>query len=804
MRSRYRQPVQRPPGAPTLLATAVALSLSMPMFAATAAETEDAQAAAEPGQHRAVQLDSVVVTAERREVDLQQAPLAVSSISSETLEQGNITDITGLNGLVPGLVVAKSGGAERIIAIRGIGSETPENTNTQPGVSLHVDGIYIFNPIAANAAFIDTDRVEVLRGPQGTMFGQGSTGGTINVVSRQPELGVLGGEISAGLGNYDLSRSHAALNIPVGETFALRGAVQHDRHDGYAKLTDVYGEYGYEADQSDDIGGKLAALWAPTEDISLTLSAITYKGDTNAPAQKNILDPEPDPRVLSQDYPGKSLVETDLYSAVFQWDLPGVTFKSLTGYQTLYSEQSWDADALTAPLFYDVTYHPLLWGGTNYDHVALWRSDVDSWSQEFNLSSNGDGPFQWIAGAVYLRSENSQYIVEYRDSDLNLITPPLPEDSPWNDPAVGSVAYAELSSIKRESWAAYFQGTYAFNDRLSLTAGLRYNHDDYSGTSASVSGGDTSATSGAYLQPSPTEGLTTEEVTGKLALDYQFTPSSMGYASYTRGYKPGGINGAASGGNSWSIPPTFRPETINAFEIGSKNRFLDNTLQLNVAAFLYDYRNLQFLEEDPILYGEGTSNAPSAEIYGLEVEGSWLASRNWRFDGSLSALRGEFDEDYYALDPALAEAAQIAAGYPGWLFWSNFYPATLARDAARQNIRGNDVPKLPELQGALSATYTNELFGGLVTAKAEYLYRGKFQYRLFNEGFYDTVPSYDVVNLFFRYQPDDSNWYGSLTVSNLFDEDGINSRFSDPYGSAQTTETYIAPRQWIVTVGYRF
>ena len=238
---------------------ALLLSTSMSVLAVLATPA----LAAEPGvdEQQAAQLEEVVVTAERRPIDLQKSALSVSAVTAETLAQGNITDITGLNGTVPGLVVARSGGGERVISIRGIGSETPENTNTQPGVSYHVDGVYIFNSIAANAAFIDVAQVEVLRGPQGTMFGQGSTGGTINVVSNKPTLGDYTGSANLGGGNHGLFKGDAALSVPLGDTVAIRGAVQRYKHDGYAKATGVAGHPDYELDQADETGWKLSGLW---------------------------------------------------------------------------------------------------------------------------------------------------------------------------------------------------------------------------------------------------------------------------------------------------------------------------------------------------------------------------------------------------------------------------------------------------------------------------------------------------------------------------------------------------------------
>ncbi|AKH41136.1 iron complex outermembrane receptor protein [Altererythrobacter atlanticus] len=782
------------------LLAGVALAVLVP--GAAAAEEAAADEAGTPT------LNEIVITAAKVDVSMQDASLSATALSADTLAQANVTDITGLNGSVPSLVVARSGGAERIITIRGIGSETPENTNTQPGVSYHVDGVYIFNSIAANSAFIDVGQVEILRGPQGTTFGQGSTGGTINVVSKRPELDIVTGNAQMGLGNYNLVKANAAVNVPIGSTFAIRAAAQSYQHDGYAKATDVVGVQGdYELDDANDFGWKLSGLWQPTDDFSILLTTIHSKSDTNGPAQKNVLDPEDDPRILTQDYPGSSVVDTELYYGVVQYDTDFATIKSITSYQKLHSNQAWDADGLTADLFYDLTYNPLIYGGTRYDHVAGWLSDTESWTQEVNISSNSSGPLSWIVGAVYLESTNEQYVLEYRGSDEELVRPLLPLDTPFDDPAVDVITYAELSSVTRKAWAAYFQSTYEFTPDFSLTAGIRYNHDEYEGESATNS--DTADyESGPFLQPDPSKGLSTNEWTGKVALEYKLTPDNMVYASFTRGFKPGGLNG---GNNSFTqlgfengIRPTYKPEKVDSFEFGSKNRFFDDKVQLNASAFYYDYKNMQFLDEDAILYGEGTANAPGAYIYGLELEGFWQITPNLKFDGSVSALRGEFDEDYLALDPVDATEAQNAAGYPDWLFWSNYYPAAVARDAARVNINGNEVPKLPDWQGSAALTYTNIVGPGEFTARAQFQYRGEFYYRVFNDEFYDVTPAYETVNLFASYKLDDAPVTFSVTVTNLFDVDGVNSRFSDPYGSSQGFETYIAPRQAIFAVGFEF
>ncbi|MFC0204638.1 TonB-dependent receptor [Novosphingobium soli] len=796
----------------TGVSVAALLAASCPAQARADEAAADA-AAADAAAEGSAPIGEIVVSAERTNVTLQKASLSVTAVTSDTLEKANITEVTGLNGSVPGLVVAKSGGGERMISIRGIGSETPENPSAQPGVSFHIDGVYIFNSIAANAAFIDVAQVEVLRGPQGTMYGQGSTGGTINVVSRQPEPGVLSGSANVGYGNYDLLKADAALNVPLGDTLAVRAAVQRYRHDGYAKATDVAEDPDYELDDADEWGGKLAVKWQPNDRVSVLLSTIQYEGDNHAAAQKNILDPNPDPRELTQDFPGQTYIRTKLYYGVVRFDLGGATFSSITSYQKLHSRLSWDSDGLNRDLFFAVTDAIQPGTGVRYDHTALWEQRTTSWTQEYNIASDNEGPFRWIVGGVYLRSQNRNYINEYRSDEGDGLDPALPTDTPYNAPGVDAITYAELSGLVREAWAGYAQGSYELTDSLTVTAGLRYNHDKYGGASDSMSGGTSGNTSGAYLQPMPGLGTSTGRVTGKFALDYDLSPENMVYASFTRGFKPGGINSSAAQGNSsftvfgWDsgVKPAYKPETLDSIEIGSKNRFLGNTLQINASAFYYFYKDLQYLEEDAILFTEGIGNAPKAEVYGAEFEMDWRATSQLRFEGSLSLLHGEFTSDYYALDSTSADAAQAAAGYAGvGGFYSNFYMASLVREAARRNINGNKIPKMPAVQGSAAVSWTGEVGPGEFTARAQYIYRGKFNSRLFDSGAQDHTPDYSQVNLFASYAFGDSGISASVTVTNVFDEEGINSRFTDPYGSGQISDTYIPPRQAIFSLGYTF
>ncbi len=726
-------------------------------------------------------LETVVVTTEKRETDAQKTAASVTAVGEAQLDRQNITEVTGLNAIVPGLVAAKAGGGERTVAIRGVGSETPSNGNTQPGVAFHIDGVYLVNSITMNTAFIDAARVEVLRGPQGTLFGQSSTGGTINIITNQPVFGEWSGYGQVGVGNYDATKAGGALNIPLADNMAIRVSAQKYEHNAYAHA--ISGIYPYPLDDLNERGGKLSFLWSPLTGFKVSLNYLHYYGHDGSQEQKNIFDPTPDTRAARQDYPGKSEIETNLYYAVLSYDLPFARAKSTTAFQTLNSRQSWDSDGFDQAGFYQLTQ-----GTARYDTVNGWDQDVYSWSQEFTLSSLGEGPLNWTAGVLLLRSKNIQYIVEYKGSDLN----PVFTKPPKTGPAPYNMSYANDSLATRKSYAPFAQLTYAIIPSLRATAGIRYNHDKYVGAA------------GSYFAPITTSPASnTSKITGKAALEYDLTPDNMVYASWTRGYKPGGQN--LGSGSAIQVPLTFKSETVDATEIGSKNRFLDNKLQLNASAFNYNYKDMQYISEDPFPYADGLSNIPKTRIQGVELEGAYIATNQLRFDGNVAYLKGEIRSDYTAYDAyALGQAQTAICVSQGAC--NPFDPRVVAaRNAAGQNVKGNTPPKLPKWAGTLSATYTQPLDKwGTLTVRPQWEYRGKYIYRVFDVSSLDQVPSYNLWNLWIGYQPPVEHWTFSLAATNLTNKDGVNSRFTDPYGSSVTSETYIPPRQFLVSARYDF
>src|SRR5258708_27313763 len=271
-------------------------------------------------------LEEIRVSAERRDNDIQKTALAISAVSAATLDKSNINDLTGLNGTVPGLELNKSSGFETVVTIRGIGSETPENApTTTPGVAFFVDGVYIANTVSLDQTMFDVDRVEVLRGPQGALYGESAIGGAITLITKQPELGKFGGSGDFTAGDYGLLRERAEVNLPVGDTVAVRLSAQKYDHNGFTKDTALP---GHDLDDAHDGSLKAAVLWKPADNFSATFTAQWYKADQHGAAQKNINDPNPDPRVVTQDYPPKFKLDTSLYHLNLEWDLPAFIIKS--------------------------------------------------------------------------------------------------------------------------------------------------------------------------------------------------------------------------------------------------------------------------------------------------------------------------------------------------------------------------------------------------------------------------------------------------------------------------------------------
>jgi iron complex outermembrane receptor protein len=752
-----------------------------------------AQSAAQPTSAGNTGLQEIIVTAERRTTNIQKTALAITAIQATTLEKANVNQLVDINGRVPSLTITPSSGYETIVTIRGIGYETPENEgSTRPGVSLFIDGVYVANTISLDQTLFDIDHIEILRGPQGALYGQSSTGGAINITTKQPVLSEYSGQADLQFGSYAEHRERAEINIPIGDEWAVRASVQNFGHDGFTKNNYYPNKY---LDDANDVSGKAAVLWKPTDDFKATLTTQFYSSDTNGAAQKNINDPNSDPWTVYQDYPNKLNINSNLTHLNMEWELDGVTLKSVTAYQYLDQKQQENSSRSAYNLIHA------------YDNVAAWNTKMYNYNQEFDVQSNGDGPFQWTTGIFLLSQKFQQYVAEFGGTN-----PPTPAtfivypDLEVTPTSKSGITFGQKVVSNSYSYSWFAQGTYNFTDDLRLSGGVRVNYDSYDFYTKNFGPPDKfPLTLDRYWDLVPTF---------MARMEYNLTPDNMLYGMVSRGYKPGGSNGANQGFLRQTDPSlaSFQPEINTSFEIGAKNAFLDNHLTVNVAAFYYIYDNMQFIYTDPIPYAGGLTNIPSTDIWGGEIESHYVGGPDdrLRIDTSLSVEDGAIQGNFFALDSTIQQHIiqtnpNCAFGIPPSFAGPFGQPACWAAQLkAARNVSGNMPAKMPNILASIAIQYDFDVPYGVLTPRVEYIYRGDFWQRIFNQPLVDHVPSYDLVNLNLEYIPTDTNWKIDFTVTNVTNSAGINSHYTDPYGTFTTSNQYIPPRQFLGMVSYKW
>ena len=456
--------------------------------------------------------------------------------------------------------------------------------------------MYIASPISLNANFLDVDSLEVLRGPQGTVLGQNSDGGAINVTTTRPQLGTYAGYTDLSYGSYNLDRFRIAANVPLGETAAVRVAVQQERHDGWGNATQVPGTNGhYGLGDEDSLNARIDALWKPVAPLTVELWAEHYMNDTNGDAFKNILDPNPNPRELTQDYPTKMHQRADNFALNLTYDFDWAVAKFIGSYQ----EGSLDSIENLDKLSY-TTALPIL--GVHDIDVANNR-DGHSWTAEVDLTSKPGGALDWIVGAFFLQQRYNEAVLEYQYNNnafnqagyaaylagntanqFNQYAPfglptILDVSNPYNTNGetasfIGPVAFETRDTQRLETGSIYGQGVYHITDRLRFTLGGRATIDDQIGVIQDYFG-QLDRNNGV---PYATEKTGFRRATGRAELEYDITPDSTVYGMVSNGIKPGGANlnpGAVA------VPLVFQPERVDAFEVGSKKRIFrqDTPLQ---------------------------------------------------------------------------------------------------------------------------------------------------------------------------------------------------------------------------------
>ncbi|MFT5351535.1 MAG: iron complex outermembrane receptor protein [Planctomycetota bacterium] len=721
--------------------------------------------------------EEVVVIAEKRNESLQDLSQAVTALKQEDLDNKNIISFVDLSSIAPGVTITKNEGFKTVIAIRGLGNEANQNAIANPSVSYHLDGVYVASPFAIQTDFLDLERIEVLRGPQGTLFGQNSTGGAINVITSAPTTDEVYGKADISYGEHNAVRTRGSINVPLGENAAARGSISYYNHDGFSENTVL----GQDLDDANNVSARLRLLYEPTSNLRLHFTAQYFKESSNGAAQKGLLDTTPGARNVAQDSIAEYELESQIYSFIAEWDVGAVTIKSLTSYQEddVFIRRDNDRTDLNSlppftllPSFYDPE-----------------TGKLTTITQEINIISVNPlfGKIDWIAGLFYLDTEVETSIIERIDFGFDGSFDPFTVADIFA--FTGDAGFITDSVPTRESISVFGQGTYHFSDATRAIGGVRYTDDKIASAVTN------------FFGRAGTENIrrSTDAFTGRIALEHDFDDNTLAYGSWTRGFKPGGAN-LTFGRESVIAPaivlPIFEDEKIDAFEVGIKTDLLDGRVRANLAAFFYKYDNLQFQATDPEVFEGGVGNIPKVESYGMELEMLASLAPRLTMDMKLSLLETKITSSFLALDNVLSDSATNALLFSvcgGNLFCPEIQ---IARAAALTDVKGNDLAKAPSVTADLSLRYEHTVADmGDFTGTLQFTYRGKFNQRIFNNPTTDKVPGYETVNAIISFDALSEKWGADLLAMNIFNKDGINARFTDVFGVGSTSDELIAPRQ---------
>ncbi len=752
-----------------------------------------------------VDLEEVIVTATRRSVNLQDTSAAISSMSKDDLERRSIDDIAAIAEAIPGLNIASYQGDSSIF-IRGIGTPTII-AGSDSSTATYVDGVYYSRAAAINPAFFDLERIEVLRGPQGTLYGRNATGGAVNLISRKPG-DTWQYDVGVAIGDYQERKLEFAAGGPISDNIGVRLAIQHRRHDGYTTLVRP-DQSTEEVEDRDEINLKAQILWDISDAMSFRLIGDHYRADDKAAvfhfASTGYAEEVPNwytsreglqtgayfayrapgrvseaaSRTLFSDVPYQN--QSDIYglTARFEWSMPNADLSVTANRKTTNPRLQNEFDSSDA-------------------FVNLYQREEDHWQKsiEVQLASNGSERLSWIVGATYFEEDNDitnnifgdfwEPILRQGFADLQTagVLPAFPIVIPETDQCCTLQLNGEQQT---EAWAVYFDLSYELSEAIRLHFGGRQASEERDGRQQFqlLFAGQTFAPNAVFFPTAITAGRnatpdpfgfvlsgvsgpeTFEDFTPKFGIDYRQNEDILWYFTAQKGFKTGGYNIGSS-----QLTP-FKPEKIWSYEVGVKSEW--NTVRLNAAAFHYQYENLQ--AQDSIGNQPIIRNVGESEVSGIEFEVLAQLSENWQVDGHLTYLSAEFTDGQLTEPLRPAPATQE--------------PGTLVRD-----LDGLKLTRAPKWQGGLGIQYQREIPGGGLLVRADYAYQSEIFFTVFN---IDAAAqdSYGVVNLRAQFEPADKPWRVSLYGRNLGDKTYFGNQIltGTVYG-AEFVGSLAPPRTW--------
>lgn len=776
-------------------------------------------------------LETIVVTAQRREESLQDAAVAIDAMSEVQLVRQGVESAVNIAAISPSLGIAQAGGGIVSIFVRGVGSPTA-NPLQDAAVAQNYDGVYLGRSTAATAqGLFDMERIELLKGPQGTLYGRNATGGVLNYIPRKPILGEVSGYGQLDVGNYDKIGAQAALNVPVGDNIAFRFS------------GNILDRDGYSSDGSNDAdmqAVRAQVLFEPTDRFAIRLAfdhtevgGVGSGGDVTGtyntdPTSGRITDFIPS-GVPIDSGPTSALSNaaraTILSAPAFAFYQPvnsDEIFQDFrfTGFLAEMNLET-DLGTLTVIPAYRESKQDYAYYGAGYGPTTTLETQ-DQFSIEARFVTDLDGPFNGVFGAFYF-DENIEFAGNFNQDYVAAVQSYAPES---------------------ESWAIFAQGTVDLNDRLRLNGGIRYTEDTKSVTSnydhvylvfcgtpfdlitppdsfavgcpghpalpstydeqefinilidtGQIAPGSTpddgfypiiSGIPGSILDAGttniPDSSLSYGEFTYRLGIEWDIGDDSLFYAGYERGYRSGGVDVSVAS-------PTYDPEFIDAFTIGMKNRFFGNTLQINAELFYWEYKDQQ------ISYFANLGGAPAflttnadSTIKGLDLDLLWAATSNTTFGAKFQYLDAKFDQLSLLSDPNGGRFGCPSNGV-GADGFETF------------DCSGIGLLFSPEIALDLMVNHVIEIGNFDLSGTADLSYRSS------QETDFSLLPqtqtdAYTTLNLQMDLSPSDGPWTLTAYVRNVFDERYITS--SNVAGYGLLTSQFNPPRTYGVRARFEF
>ena len=708
--------------------------------------------------HTQAQLEEVVVTAQKRQQSMQEVPIAVTAITGDSLSKQNITNIEGLNNSLPNVQINRFSNSPdtAVFTIRGVGvNDADPYVGTT--VSVVVDGVVVGVNTNALQSLFDIERVEILRGPQGTLFGANTTGGVVNVVTRQP-TGEFGGEAQVAVGNYGRLQLNGTVDFPINDSLSGKVSVLHNQHDGFFEnyldggdlgSTDMTTLRSYLKYEKDAYDATLIAEYGRSRNGAQTSRSIANESIVlYVPGQSS--DEPIHKRGQNADLPDQNDKDSYALTLTQNWSTNSGDWVSITSYREYEQELFSDDDATTEQLL-----------------QTMRTTDHWQFSQELRNSFDLSERFRMTAGAFYFQQEYELDQEGVLDGFLRGLGQPQQQ--------------------QQENWSAsvFAQGYYDLTADLTLQAGIRYAHENteafsltsnsFTATPGALASFDDPVIPGSVISAEGEESW--DEVGYKLGLDYQLNDDIMVYGYYAHGFKSGGFTGRIA--VAQDIGP-FDPEYLDTWELGFKADLLDRRLRANFAVFYNEYEDMQVTQN--VTYPSGANsasvqNAGEAHSSGAELELTAFVSDNLSFNLAAAYLDSQYDEyDTTSPDPVTGELVTTS-------------------------FAGNPLMNAPQWSGNASVNYTLPVANGetdfflQVTHSSDKI----SNYTAFPQ---ERVSEITLVNANITWQPASQQWSMGVYGRNLMDKEYFVQKqwFSPSLGQAALG----APREFGVDISYNW